>query len=219
MTSIKGAIVHHTVNSNTYASDDVPGLLRGIYAYHVTGNGWCDVGYNFFVDRFGRLFEGRSGGTFKNVVGAQAQGFNSQSFGVSSLGNHDPVDRRVPRRRPRPCWPPSGSSSAGRPGSTAGTRPTSVSYTSAGGSRWPEGTVVTKPRVSGHRDFNLTSCPGDLMYDRLSSVRSTAASTYKAGVADAVTEAAAAPVVETCAAAGRHARTRCRAAASATARA
>ena len=196
VSSIKGAIVHHTVNSNTYASGDVPGLLRGIYAYHVTGNGWCDVGYNYFVDRFGRLFEGRSGGIYKNVVGAQAQGFNAQSFGVSSLGNHDPatsgamapssavvsaIGRLVGWKAWLNGWDPN----------------TSVSYTSAGSSRWEAGTVVTKPRVSGHRDFNLTSCPGDLMFSKLATVRSTATTTYQTGVAAAASEVAATPVVET----------------------
>lgn len=196
VSTIKGAIVHHTVNSNTYSAGDVPGLLRGIYAYHVTGNGWCDVGYNVFVDRFGRLFEGRSGGVYKNVVGAQAQGFNSQSFGVSSLGNHDPGTSGA-------VAPSSAVLSAigkviGWKGWLNGWDPnTSVSYTSAGSSRWPAGTVVTKPRVSGHRDFNLTSCPGDLMFDRLSSARSTATSAYRAGVVDATNETTATPVVET----------------------
>ncbi len=33
--------------------------------------------------------------------------------------------------------------------------------------KWPAGTVITKPRVSGHRDFNLTDCPGQYMSDRL----------------------------------------------------
>ena len=179
--SIKGGIVHHTVNSNTYTAEDVPRLLRGIYAYHVTGNGWCDVGYNFFVDRFGRLFEGRYGGVSRNVVGAQAAGFNSQSFGVSSLGNHDP-----------------GSAGAVAPSSAVltavgklfawkgwlnGWNPqASVSYTSAGSSKWPAGTVITKPRVSGHRDFNLTTCPGDLMFGKLDTIRSTATAVYS-GVA------------------------------------
>ena len=45
--SIKGAIVHHTGNANTYTAAAAPALLRSIHAYHVTGNGWCDVGYNF----------------------------------------------------------------------------------------------------------------------------------------------------------------------------
>ena len=54
---------------------------------------------------------------------------------------------------------------------------TSVSYTSAGSPR-AAGAVVTTPRVSGHRDFNLTSCPGDHMYTRLSTIRSTATAVY-----------------------------------------
>ena len=164
--------MHHTVNTNTYSADQAAGLVRGIYAYHVNGNGWCDIGYQFLVDRFGRLYEGRFGGDYKNVVGAQAQGFNMQSFGISSIANHDP-----------------GTSGAAAPSSAVlsaigkligwkawlnGWDPsTSVSYTSAGSSRWTEGTVITKPRVSGHRDFNLTTCPGDLMFSKLSSIRST----------------------------------------------
>ena len=179
--AIKGSVVHHTVNSNTYAASDVPAMLRSIYAYHVKGNGWCDVGYNFFVDRFGRLFEGRYGGMDRNVIGAQAAGFNAQTFGVSSLGNHEPsstgavapsaevltaVSKLIAWKASLNGWNPS----------------TSASYTSAGNSKYPAGTVVTKPRVSGHRDFNLTSCPGDYMFDRLSTIRSSALAVYS-GVA------------------------------------
>ena len=36
-------------------------VVRGIYLYHVRGNGWDDVGYNFLVDRFGQVFEGGTG--------------------------------------------------------------------------------------------------------------------------------------------------------------
>ena len=78
------------MNTNTYTADQAAGLVRGMYAYHVNGNGWCDIGYQFLVDRFGRLYEGRFGGDYKNVVGAQAAGFNMQSFGISSIANHDP---------------------------------------------------------------------------------------------------------------------------------
>ena len=51
--------------------------------------------------------------------------------------------------------------------------------------------------MSGHRDFNLTTCPGDLMFSKLSSIRSTATASYKAGVASTASEVAAASVVET----------------------
>ena len=177
VSSIKGSVVHHTVNSNTYSEDDVPRLLRGIYAYHVNGNGWCDVGYNFFVDRFGRLFEGRYGGMSKNVVGAQAKGFNAQTVGVSSLGNHDPGSTGA--IAPSSAVLTSVAKLIAWKGSLNGWDPrTSATYTSAGNSMWPAGTVITKPRVSGHRDFNDTDCPGDYMYDRLSTIRSTSTAVY-----------------------------------------
>jgi SpoIID/LytB domain protein len=129
----------------------------------------------------------------RNVVGAHAAGFNSQTFGVASLGNHDPA-----------------SAGAVAPSSTELTSvgkliawkawlngwdpKSSATYTSAGNSKWPAGTAVTKPRISGHRDFNLTTCPGDLMVDRLATIRSTATAVYSGVTTSAIT---ASPVVET----------------------
>ena len=177
LSSIKGAVVHHTVNSNTYSADSVPSMLRGIYAYHVNSNGWCDIGYNFLTDRFGRLFEGRYGGVSRNVLGAHAGGFNSQTFGVSSIGNHDPdasgavaptsaelrtITGLIAWKASLNGWDPA----------------TSTTFTSAGNSKWPNGTVISLPRVSGHQNFNLTTCPGDLMYSQLGTMRSAASALY-----------------------------------------
>jgi hypothetical protein len=57
--TLLAGIVHHTVNSNNYGPADVPGLIRSIYAYHVIAEGYCDIAYNFLVDRFGQIWEGR----------------------------------------------------------------------------------------------------------------------------------------------------------------
>lgn len=56
-------LVHHTAQPNSdYSRDDVPRLLRGIFDAHTgSDKGWPDVAYNFFVDRFGRVYEGRTG--------------------------------------------------------------------------------------------------------------------------------------------------------------
>ncbi len=73
---VHAGFVHHTVNANSYTRAQVPSLLRGIYAYHTKSRGWSDIGYNFIVDRFGRIWEGRYGGVDRPVVGAHTAGYN-----------------------------------------------------------------------------------------------------------------------------------------------
>src|SRR5439155_5557493 len=83
------ALVHHTVNTNNYTPEQSAAMVRGIEVYHVKGNGWNDIGYNFLVDKYGQIFEGRYGGVDKNVVGAHSQGFNTGSVGISVIGTFD----------------------------------------------------------------------------------------------------------------------------------
>ena len=89
--------IHHTDTPNGYAPDDVPAIIRSIYTYHVRSNGWNDIGYNFLVDAYGRIFEGRAGGIDKPVIGAHTGGFNTGSVGIAVIGNGS--SRRSPRRR------------------------------------------------------------------------------------------------------------------------
>ena len=69
-----------------YAPEDSAGIVLGIARYHRDSNGWNDIGYNFLVDRYGVIFEGRAGGIEAAVIGAQAQGYNSDSTGIACLG-------------------------------------------------------------------------------------------------------------------------------------
>src|SRR5581483_6979739 len=82
------AVVHHTAGTNAYAPAASAAIVRGIELYHVRGNRWNDIGYNFLVDRYGQVFEGRAGGIDRNVIGAQAEGFNTGSVGVAVIGNY-----------------------------------------------------------------------------------------------------------------------------------
>src|SRR5690606_22187440 len=87
--TIKTGFVHHTVNANNDSKGQVPALIRGTYAYHVQSRGWRDIGYNFLVDRFGRIWEGRYGGVARPVIGAHTSGFNDVGFAMSAIGNFE----------------------------------------------------------------------------------------------------------------------------------
>lgn len=168
---LKFAVVHHTVNSNNYSASDVPAMLAAIYAYHTGTNGWCDTGYNFIVDRFGRVWEGRSGGAAKAIVGGHAAGFNTGSTGVAFLGQYEPG---VSPSAAPPSAAALDASSAliGWKLGLHGVDPTGqVTVTSGGSNKWPAGRVVTIPRVLGHRDVGYTACPGLNLYDQLPAIR------------------------------------------------
>ena len=95
--TVRFAVVHHTAGSNDYTRAEAPAVVRAIELYHVKGNGWNDIGYNFLVDRFGTVYEGRYGGVDRNVVGAHALGFNRGSVGVAVLGTY--IDAPPPAGR------------------------------------------------------------------------------------------------------------------------
>ncbi|WP_370327822.1 cell wall-binding repeat-containing protein [Euzebya sp.] len=163
--SVERAFVHHTVGSNDYSQAQAPGIVRGVMAYHVGSNGWSDIGYNFLVDRFGTVYEGRRGGIAEAVIGAQAGGFNTESTGVALMGTYtsasppaamlDAAERIIAWKADVHHFHPLRDGQA----------------TSMGSSRYPEGAVVTLQNVSGHRDVSLTSCPGDATYARLGAIR------------------------------------------------
>jgi hypothetical protein len=166
--SLKVGFVHHTAGTNDYSADDVPSILRGIQAFHMDTNGWDDIGYNFLVDKFGRIWEGRAGGIDKAVVGAHAEGFNKGSTGVAVIGTFttDP---------PTPDAVGAVSTILGWKLPLHGVDPSGTSQMTSGGSdKWPAGTVVTLNNVAGHRDAQSTTCPGQFLYDKLPQIRTAA---------------------------------------------
>ncbi|MCB0958442.1 MAG: DUF4214 domain-containing protein [Acidimicrobiales bacterium] len=190
---VKFAVVHHTVNSNTYSAADVPALLASIYAYHTGTNGWCDIAYNFVVDRFGRIWEGRSGGVDKAIVGGHAQGFNTGSVGVSFLGQYEPSASPTAANPTTAAIDAAGKLIGWKLG-LYGIDPTgSVTVTSGGSNRYPSGTSVTLKRVIGHRDVGYTACPGQNLYDELDDIRTIA----KAAQGGSTTTTTTAPTTTT----------------------
>ena len=163
--TIKGAHIHHTATSNSYSRSDVPGIIRGMYWYHTKQLGWSDLGYNFLVDKFGRIWEGRAGGVRRAVRGAHTLGFNHASFGVAAIGSYGsvrPPARVVGDLVRLTAWK---LDKYGRRPSGSG------SVVSKGSDRYPKGMRVWVRRIDGHRDTNHTACPGDRLYAQLPSIR------------------------------------------------
>ena len=86
--SLQLAVVHHTAGTNRYTPAQSAAIVRGIEVYHVRANGWNDIGYNFLVDRYGTVYEGRGGGVTEDVIGAHALGFNTGTVGVADRQLH-----------------------------------------------------------------------------------------------------------------------------------
>lgn len=164
----KGAVVHHTVNSNTYTAAQAPALVRSIYAYHASTLGWCDVGYQFLVDRFGTIYEGRAGSVAGAVQGAQSGGFNAETFGVAIIGDFSAA------RAPSAALQSVDSVIQWQLGLDRVDPTGTTLFTSAGNSKFPAGSQVRLPNVMGHRDNGHTACPGDQLYALLPTLRTPA---------------------------------------------
>jgi N-acetylmuramoyl-L-alanine amidase/FlgD Ig-like domain len=170
--TIKEGFVHHTAGTNNYSSADVPKIIRGIYAYHTKSNGWSDIGYNFLVDRFGRLWEGRYGGITRAVRGAHTGGFNVDSFAVSAIGDYgkvkaptamiDAIARLLAWKLSLYYRNPMGT--------------TTLVSQGGGTSKYPAGRSVSFNVISGHRDAGNTECPGNYLYNQLANIRSLTSS-------------------------------------------
>lgn len=166
----KGAVLHHTAGTNSYTASQSAGIVRGVYAYHTNSLGWCDIGYNMLVDKYGQVFEGRYGRLDRPVIGAHALGFNTDTFGVSVLGSYDgttPTAAALNAVSTAMAW----RLRMFYVGANA--RTTLVSADS--GSRYPKGTAVNLPVIIGHRDVNTTACPGNQLWTRQASLRTSTA--------------------------------------------
>lgn len=166
---LRAMVVHHTAtNTQPYAAADVPSILRGFWRFHTETRGWCDVAYNFFVDRFGGLWEGRQGGIDRAIVGGHTYGFNSETTSVAQVGDFQQTTTpaaMTTATRQLVGW------KLGLHGVDPAGRTTLTNRTGSTIKGVPNGGQVPVPTVPGHRDLGTTACPGDHSYATLPLVR------------------------------------------------
>jgi flagellar hook assembly protein FlgD len=168
---VKMAFIHHTDGGNDYSAEEAPAVVRAVYAYHTKSLHWSDVGYNFLIDRYGVIYEGRYGGVSRGVCGAQVLGFNTGSTGISVMGTYmhaNPTSASITSLEKLLEWKldvhhidPQGT----------------ATLTCAYGEKYSTGEKVTLPAIAGHRDANYTDCPGNRLYAQLPNVRAVVART------------------------------------------
>ncbi|HEY8721629.1 DUF4214 domain-containing protein [Pengzhenrongella sp.] len=165
-----GAALHHTADSNAYTTvSQAMQQIRNDAVYHINVRGWCDIGYNFLVDKWGNIYEGRANSMTQAVIGVHAGGFNTGTVGVALLGTYDV--------RPSPEAQAAAARIIGWRLGAYGIDPrgSMVYYTGAGENSRFLNQNVTLPRVFGHRDVAFTECPGNGGYASLANIRSLAA--------------------------------------------
>ncbi len=160
-------ILHHDGNARNLVPKNVKQAktwIQGIYYYHaklVGGNGWGDIGYNYLVDPWGNIYQGRIGtdkiikGKRHSVIAGHTYGQNTNSIGICLLGNYQ-LNRKPTLR------------SLKKLGEFAGHKAIKHKF-------------ATK-RIYGHRDFanrprgrNYTACPGKNFYRKRGYLRNLAA--------------------------------------------
>jgi hypothetical protein len=162
--ALQFALVHHTAGTNSYTASQSAAIVRGIEVYHVKGNGWNDIGYNFLVDKYGQVFEGRYGGVDKPVIGAHAEGFNTGSVGVAMLGTYG---SSAPPAVARTAL---ANLLAWRLDIAHVDPKSTLTWVSGGNARFASGVPVFIRAVSGHRDTGFTTCPGAALYAQLDAI-------------------------------------------------
>ncbi|MFZ2151255.1 MAG: N-acetylmuramoyl-L-alanine amidase [Candidatus Absconditicoccaceae bacterium] len=164
-------IVHHTAenSSGILTTGAAIKKIQDIYKYHTVNRGRGDIGYNFLIDPFGNIYEGRAGG--EGVIGAHDKRNNSSSVGVSVLGNFN--EQKVS----------TGTLSSLTKLLTALAKKYNINPTSK--VMYHEDKVATKKdpdlfpyvqdsegyAIAGHKDAGNTACPGTNLYNLLPQIR------------------------------------------------
>lgn len=173
---VKALTLHHTAGNNNYTPAQARAQLRGDYTYHARTLGWCDIGYNAIVDQYGTIYEGRYGGLDKAVQGAHVGGFNSNTWGISMLGNFEVA-------QPPQEMLNSVAEIAGWKAAISGFDPSGRASLRSGGfsgARYGAGVVANVPAFHGHADLHYTACPGRNVISKWPQIRQATKAKYDA---------------------------------------
>jgi hypothetical protein len=167
---------HHAAGYSAETRTEGIQQLKAIQDLHQDIRGWSDIGYQFVIDRGGRLYQGRP---FLNnatsledlpvfAMGAHVGGANTGNIGVSMLGCYHP--------------PEGGSCTQEITAEALDTYTTLFAFLS-------ERYGVAPTQIRGHRDFSSTACPGDNNYALLPDLRVAVADLIESGNAPIATVA------------------------------
>lgn len=152
-------VVHHTAtgNSTDYSLDHALGLSQAIQNHHMDTNGWIDSGQQLTISRGGFVMEGRDRtpeaiAAGQHVVGAHVADNNSTCIGIENEGLYTSV---APTQALTDALVETLSWLCG----AYGLNPSSA--------------------ILGHRDFNATQCPGDVLYAMLPELRGRVTQTMR----------------------------------------
>ncbi|MBT8401265.1 MAG: N-acetylmuramoyl-L-alanine amidase [Rhodothermia bacterium] len=142
---------HHAAGFRATTRAEGLAQVKAIQDLHQNVRGWSDIGYQFVIDRGGRLYQGRpfldSSTTLEEIprlaLGAHVGGANTGNIGICLLG----------------CYHPAAGSSCTDEITTAAydTYVETFAFLS-------ENYGVDPGQIRGHRDFSATACPGDNNY-------------------------------------------------------
>lgn len=204
--TVEFLLVHHTSEPGTdYQPEEVERLLRQIYNFHTGAEkNWPDIAYNFFVDKFGTIWEGRTGSADGPLQGSATggnQGFSQLCCFLGDFESEPPPAPAVESMIALLAWLADRYEVDMTPGATA-------TFASRGSNLWPAGVEVTTETISTHRQMSQTSCPGTACHElvtgqfqKLVSARLPAVAPTTAGSTDStsstISTTTAPPAAET----------------------
>ena len=193
---IIAGFIHHTATTNSYrksGGNDAAAQMRSLFLFFTRGRHYKDMGYSFLVDKYGTLYEGRSGcpvptatnadviaacdGPSMPAIGAHTAGMNRNTFAISAIGSYHlakPSTAMINSIARLMAWKiaPYGLNPQVKTVIPMYSDP--IHY-----SQFHNGEFAYKYTISGHRDVGQTVCPGKYLYPYLPLIRSKIAAILK----------------------------------------